>query len=208
MSINQSCYTASEDIQIQPGAIVGLKYKENSNAVMLEQNTIIRAGTIIYCDVTCGAYFQTGHNVLIREHTEIGKHVVIGTNTIIDGNVIIGSYVKIESNCYIPTHTLIGSRVFIGPGVTMTNDKYPLKMRDNYKPQGPTIEDEVTIGGGAVIVPGIKIGKGSFIAAGTVVTKDIPPMSLVIGFPGKITNLPDELKERNMALSWREYLPA
>lgn len=204
----QGCYTAPEDIIIQPGAIIGLKYKENSQNTTFSQNTLIRAGSIIYCDVTCGSNFQTGHYVLIREHTEIGQHVVIGTNTVLDGNIIIGDYVKIESNCYIPTHTTIGSRVFIGPGVTMTNDKYPLKMRDTYKPIGPIIEDEVTIGGGVIIVPGIRIGRGSFIAAGTVVTKDIPPMSLVMGSAGKITVLPKELEERNIALSWQKYLLA
>ncbi|MGQ3887469.1 acyltransferase [Legionella sp. CNM-1927-20] len=204
----QSCYTAPEDIIIQPGATIGLKHKENSKDTVFSQNTFIRTGSIIYCDVTCGPYFQTGHNVLIREHTEIGQHVVIGTNTVLDGNIIIGSYVKIESNCYIPTHTIIGSRVFIGPGVTMTNDKYPLKMRDEYKPVGPIIEDEVTIGGGAVVVPGIRIGRGSFIAAGAVVTKNIPPMSLVTGVSSKVTELPKKLKEKNMALSWQKYLSA
>lgn len=208
MSEQPGFYEAPSDIIIQNGAIVGLKYKDTANAALFGSNTIIRAGSIIYCDVSCGPYLQTGHHTMLREHTKVGRHVVIGTNTVIDGTVTIGDYVKIESNCYIPTHTNIGSRVFIGPGVTITNDKYPLKMRDNYKPIGPTIEDNVTIGGGAVIIPGVTIGHGSFIAAGAVITKDIPPLSLVIGVPGKILPLPKELSEKNMALSWRAYLPA
>lgn len=208
MSINQNYYTAPKDIIIQPGAMVGLKYKDNANAASFDTKTLIRSGCVIYCDVTCGSFFQTGHHVLIREHTEIGKHVVIGTNTVIDGNTVIGDYVKIESNCYIPTHTIIGSQVFIGPGVILTNDKYPLKMRDTYKPMGPIIEDEVTISGGVVIIPGVKIGQGSFIAAGAIVTKNIPPMSLVTGASGKINVLPVKLKEKNMALSWKGYLSA
>jgi acetyltransferase-like isoleucine patch superfamily enzyme len=131
---------------------------------------------------------------------------VVGTNTVIDGHVVFGDFVKIESNSYIPTHVTIGSRVFIGPGVVLTNDRYPLKLRDEYKPEGPIIEDGVTLGGGVVVCPGIIIGKGSFVAAGAVVTKDVPPLSLVKGVPGVSTPLPENLRELNVALSWRGYL--
>jgi len=166
----------------------------------------IRSGAIIYADTRFGDDFQTGHNVMIREKTATGSHIVIGTNSVIDGNVTIGDFVKIESNCYIPTHVTIGSRVFIGPGVVLTNDRYPQKMRDAYRPEGPTIEDGVSLGGGVVVVPGVTIGRGSFVAAGAVVTKDIPEMSFVKGAPGKILPLPDRLREFNMAKNWRKYL--
>lgn len=134
----------------------------------------------------------------------IGRYVVIGTGTTIDGNVTIGDFVKIETNCYIPTHVTIGNRVFIGPNVTLTNDKFPLKMREAYVPEGPIIEDGVTIGGGVTVCPSVQIGKGSFIAAGALVTKDVPPYSLVMGVPGRIQPLPDNLKEDNIALNWRK----
>lgn len=199
-------YTSSGDISIQPGSIVGLKYSENCRAVVMGNKCTVRRGTIIYADVTIGDHFQTGHNVLIREKTVFGDYIVIGTNTVIDGNCTIGSFVKIESNCYIPTHVAIGDRVFIGPGVTLTNDRYPLKMRDDYKPEGPILEDGVTLGGGAVVVPGVTIGRGSFVAAGAVVTKDVPPMSMVVGVPGAISPLPEKLTEMNTALNWREIL--
>lgn len=186
--------------------MLGVEYRHGSLKPIVPDDAVIRSGTIIYNDVKVGRFFQTGHNVLIRENTEIGDHVVIGTNTVIDGSVNIGSFVKIESNCYIPTHVKIGSRVFIGPNVVMTNDRLPLKKRDEYKPEGPTIEDFVTIGGGVVIVPGVKIGRGSFIAAGALVTKDVPSNSFVKGAPGAIEPLPDDLREDNMAISWQKYL--
>lgn len=195
-----------DDCQIQAGAIVGMVYASGANPVRLGNGARIRAGSIIYADVIAGIDFQTGHHALVREHTTIGDHVVIGTNTVIDGTVAIGDFVKIESNCYIPTHTTIGSRVFFGPGVTLTNDRYPLKLRDQYLPQGPVIEDGVTLGGGVVVLPGVRIGHDSFVAAGAVVTKDVPPFSLVRGVPGAIAPLPEKLRGRNMALSWRKYL--
>lgn len=195
-----------EDCSMQPGCVIGLKYSPGCGSVRFGKGARIRAGTIIYGDVSAGEDFQTGHHVMIREKTTIGNHVVIGTNTVIDGEVAIGDYVKIESNCYIPTHVRIGNRVFLGPNVTLTNDRYPLKMRDSYKPEGPVLEDGVTLCAAVVVLPGVTIGKGSFVAAGAVVTKDVPPMSLVIGVPGKVTPLPDKLKGVNLALSWRKFL--
>lgn len=195
-----------ENCVIQPGCIVGLKYRDNCGPARLGQGAQIRTGTIVYGDVTVGEDFQTGHYVTVREKTVAGNHVLIGTNTVIDGMVSIGDFVKIESNCYVPTQTEIGTRVFFGPGVTLTNDRYPLKMRDEYAPQGPVIEDGVTLGAGVVVLPGVRIGHDSFVAAGAVVTKDVSPFSLVAGVPAKATPLPDKLRERNMALSWRKHL--
>ena len=194
------------DCVIQENTIVGLKYKEDCQRTVIGDGSVIRAFTVVYADVLIGDDFQTGHNVMIREHTVFGNHIVVGTNTVIDGHVTVGNFVKIETNCYIPTHVTIGSRVFIGPNVVLTNDKYPLKMRDAYKPDGPTIEEGVTLGAGAIVCPGVVIGRGSFVAAGAVVTKNVPPMSLVKGVPGVVMPLPEDLCELNVALSWRKYL--
>jgi acetyltransferase-like isoleucine patch superfamily enzyme len=191
---------------IQPGCMVGWQYREGCQPVRLGRGGVIRAGAIIYADVQAGDNLQTGHHVLIRERTRMGHQVVIGTNTVIDGDVFIGDFVKIESNCYIPTHVTIGSRVFLGPNVTLTNDRYPLKLRDSYVPEGPILEDGVTLGGGVVVCPGVRIGHDAFVAAGAVVTRDVPPHSMVMGVPGRISPLPDKLRERNMALSWRKFL--
>lgn len=198
-----------EGCRIEEGAVVGHLYRKDFSPARIGPGSTVRRGTIIYTDVTTGRNFQTGHNVLVRGHTEIGDHVVIGTNTVVDGQVRIGSFVKLASCCYIPTHVTIGTRVFIGPGVTLTNDRLPLKRRDDYErdgPAGPVIEDLVTIGGGVTVCPGVTIGRGSFIAAGAVVTRDVPPYSLVKGVPGVAEPAPETLREDNMALSWRGHL--
>jgi acetyltransferase-like isoleucine patch superfamily enzyme len=199
-------FRAGADCEIQPGAQLGLKYKADCGPACLGAHARIRSGTVIYGDVTAGDHFQTGHHVLIRADTVIGDHVVVGTNTVIEGQVRIGSFVKIEANCFIPTHCTFGDRVFLGPGVTILNDRYPLRMRDNYRPEGCVLEDNVTIGGAVVLLPGVRVGAGSFIAAGAVVTKEVPPGRLVVGVPGEIRPLPEELREANMALSWAGHL--
>lgn len=205
MEQDQTSIEIDGNVVVQSGCCVGFKYKEGCGPARISGPGTIRRGTTIYADVEIADNFQSGHNVMIRENTKIGRYVVVGTNTVIDGEVSIGDYVKIETNCYIPTHVSIGNRVFIGPGVTLTNDRFPLKMRESYVPEGPRIEDGVTIGGGVTICPGVTLGRGSFIAAGAVVTKDVPEFSLVIGVPGIIKPLPEKLREPNIALNWRKF---
>ncbi len=204
--MTDSNYEAGTASSIDPMCIVGLAYREGAGPARLGENCTLRAGTIIYGDVVTGNYFQTGHHVMVREKTVIGDHVVLGTNTVCDGQTTIGDFVKIESNCYIPTHCVIGTRVFLGPGVVLTNDRYPLKLRDRYRPEGVNLADGVTLGAGVVVCPGVTVGADSFVAAGAVVTRDVPPRSFVKGVPGRISALPEELGERNMALSWQRFL--
>ena len=207
----QEHYIANSAVDRQPNTVVGFapsgkKVPEDMSPLTFEGSAMIRSGSIIYAGSTFGDGFQTGHNVMIREACQIGKHVMIGTGTVVDGTVKLGDFIKIESNCYIPTHVEIGDRVFIGPNAVLTNDRLPLRQRDTYTPEGPIIEDDVTIGGGVVLCPGVRIGKGSFIAAGAVVTKDVPAGSLVKGNPGRIEPLPQGLQEPNIALSWRKFI--
>jgi len=204
--MDDTYFEADGDVVIQPGATVGLRYGDDCEPTRIASPATIRSGSVIYADVTLGEHFQCGHNVTIRAHTMIGRHVVVGTNTVIEGQVEIGDFVKIESNCFIPTHVVIGTRVFIAPNVVMTNDRYPLKQRENYRPAGAVLEDNVTIGAGVVLCPGVRIGCGAFVAAGAVVTKDVPPMTLALGVPARHEALPEHLREPNMALSWRGYL--
>ncbi len=190
------------DCQIDPSAIVGFRYKEECAKARLGNAVIIRAFTIVYADVSLGSNVKTGHHVLIRENTVAGDRIVIGSGAIIDGNVSIGNFVKIESQVYIPTHTTIGDYVFIGPGAVLTNDRYPLRRRAEYNPQGPVLEDNVTIGANSTVLPGVRVGEGAMVAAGSVITKDVPAWHLAIGSPAQFRELPDRLREPNRAKRW------
>jgi acetyltransferase-like isoleucine patch superfamily enzyme len=153
---------------------------------------ILRSGTTIYCEVCIGDHFESGHNILIREKTKIGENTAIGSATVIEGNCIIGDNVRIQSMVFIPTHTVIGNEVFIGPHAVLTNDRYPPTGKPEIK--GPVIEEKAVIGGNATILPGIRIGAGSAVAAGSVVTRDIPPGVLAVGSPARIRPLPPEMR--------------
>lgn len=186
-------------VVIQDRVELGLGETGGKDTVIFQGRALIRSGTVLYSHAKFGDCFQTGHNVVIRSHTSIGAHVTIGTNSVIEGHVTIGDYTKIQSNCFVPAHAVIGCRVFLGPGATITNDLYPL--RGAYDPRRVVLEDDVTLGGGVVVCPGVRIGRGTFVGAAAVVTKDVPEMSMVTGNPGIPRALPAELAVPNAALS-------
>ncbi|MDD1668552.1 MAG: N-acetyltransferase [Methanomicrobiales archaeon] len=162
---------------------------ESFKGTVIGRNALIRPGTTIYCDVEIGDDFQCGHNVLIREKTRIGSRVAVGTATVIEGNSGIGDDVRVQSLVFIPARTVIGNGVFIGPHAVLTNDRYPPRDSDL---RGPVLKDRSVIGANATILPGVVVGKGACVAAGAVVTRDVPPRRLAIGVPAEIRDLPEE----------------
>lgn len=164
-------------------------------ATTIGDNAVIRTGSIIYCAVTIGNDFKTGHNVVIREDTVIGDDVLVGTNSVIDGTTKIGSHVSIQSMVYIPTNSIIEDNVFIGPNAVFTNDKYPVRMKVELI--GPILRKGATIGANATVLPGIEIGEGAIVAAGAVVTKNVPAWRVAVGSPARAIKLPDKLKKLN-----------
>ena len=162
--------------------------------VIIGNHATLRPGTVLYSDVVIGSHFSSGHNVLVREHTCIGNHVSLGTGVIIEGHCTIGDHVNLQSMVYIPTNTTLGDHVFIGPHAVLTNDKYPPLGGSSLK--GPIIMDHASIGGNSTILPGVTIGAGSLVAAGSIVTHDVPPNSLAIGSPARIKQLPKGAVQR------------
>jgi acetyltransferase-like isoleucine patch superfamily enzyme len=165
--------------------------KTHFAGTLIGKNAIIRSGTIIYCDVIIGDNFQSGHNVMIREKTRIGDRVAIGTATVVEGDTTIGNEVSLQSMVYIPTDTVIGDNVFIGPNTVLTNDRYPPTRIGGLK--GPRIMHGAAIGANVTILPGVTVGEGALVAAGAIVTRDVPAYKLAIGTPAKITDLPSEM---------------
>ena len=187
--------TLGKNCIIDDDVTLGLEYREGCNLTRIGDNAIIRAKTIIYGDVEIGDNFRSGHFVLIREKTKIGDNVLVGTHTVIDGYCTLGNNIKLQTGVYLPTATTIGNNVFIGPRAVFLNDKYPVRAR--YELRGPCVEDDVTIGANATILPAVRLGRGAFIAAGAVVTRDVPEGKLAQGNPARTDDLPKHLKGRN-----------
>jgi Acetyltransferase (isoleucine patch superfamily) len=162
--------------KVHENVTLGVSYKFRSKPPQIGKNALLRSNTVIYNDVEIGNDFQTGHGVLVREKTKIGDKVLLGTNTVIEGHCEIGSNISIQSNVYIPKNTLIEDYVFLGPCSCFTNDRYPL--RSDQKLEGPIIREGASIGANSTFLSGIEVGEGSMVAAGAIVTRDIPPILL------------------------------
>lgn len=176
-------------------ATVGYEYAADSQKPRIGTDATIRPGTIIYDDVVIGDHFSTGHYALVRELTDIGDDVLVGTNTVIDGRSTLGSNISLQTGVYVPSNTTIGDQVFVGPHAVLTNDPYPIRQETELT--GPTLEDHVSIGANATILPDVTVGKGSFVAAGAVVDDDVPPETLAVGVPAEHRPLPEPLRRRN-----------
>ena len=179
---------------IEPGVTVGLRYHPDCGPARVGSHGILRQGTIIYGDVVLGDYFQSGHHVVIRAKVRAGDYCTVSNHSVLEGLIRFGTGVRVMSNVYIPSRTWVGDHVFLGPGITFLNDRYPGRWEGPMPtPRSATIEDDVMIGGGCTILPGLTIGERSFIAAGATVIRDVPPRSLVKGCPGVVEPLPKKL---------------
>jgi acetyltransferase-like isoleucine patch superfamily enzyme len=124
-------------------------------------------------------------NAQIREYVQIGDNCVISKDTYIDRYVTIGNRVKIQNGVSIYQGVTIEDDVFIGPNATFTNDRIPRAFNANWKITETTVKKGASIGANATIVCGITIGEYAMIGAGSVVVKDVPPHTLVVGNPAR-----------------------
>lgn len=134
--------------------------------------------------VCIGPEVTFGHNCVVFEPVNLygckfGNGCKIGPFVEVQDGCQILDRVVISSHSFIAAGTIIGDDVFIGHGVVTCNDRRPVANNPNYKLEPITIGRDVAIGSGVVILPGVKIGEGALIGAGTVVTKDVPPHSMI-----------------------------
>lgn len=177
--------------------------KRSAGLLFIGRNCKIR-----YCHkITTGKTITIGDNVEINalsvEGIKLGNNITILRNTIIEctGNIknlgvglVIGDDVGISQNCFIQVRgkVTIGSHVMFGPSVSIFSENHGFTDLEIPMISQPTIrgeviiEDDVWLGTRSVILSGVRIGKGSIIAAGALVNRDIPPYSIVAGVPGKV----------------------
>lgn len=134
------------------------------------------------------------HEAQVRPRVRIGRDCILGKGAYLDEDVVIGDRVKIQNRASIYRECLIEDGVFIGPHVVFTNDRTPraintdgsLKDADDWSAGSTVVRTGASIGAGAIILPGLTIGRYAMVGAGTVVTKDVPDHGLVVGNPGRL----------------------
>ncbi|SEA14157.1 WxcM-like domain-containing protein [Acidovorax soli] len=129
--------------------------------------------------------------VIVLPGAQIGRNCNICSHCLIENDVVIGDGVTVKSGVQLWDGLRVGNDVFIGPNASFTNDRFPRSQQKPEKFLVTTIHDGASIGAGAVILPGVVIGRKAMVAAGAVVTRSVPPNAVVVGNPAKIVGYVD-----------------
>lgn len=140
-----------------------------------------------------GAGTKVWHLAQIREDAVVGRDCVIGRGAYVGPGVRLGDNVKLQNYALVYEPAQLADGVFIGPAAVLTNDEYPravtpegrLKGGDDWTAVGVTIDTGAAIGARAVCVAPVRIGRWALVAAGAVVTRDVPDFALMVGVPAK-----------------------
>ncbi len=189
--------------KVLEGAVVGKQptlsprstaKREPLQPTTIGDGTIVSTGAIVFAGSRIGARVILGDQSCVRERVEIGDDVVLGRGSYVENDTTIGAMTKIQAHAYITAYSTLEEHVFIAPCVVTTNDNWMGRTEKRFgNVKGPTIRRGARVGGGAILCPAIEIGEEAFVGAGAVVTKDVPPRTVVVGNPARVLReVPDE----------------
>lgn len=161
-----------------------------------EADVFIHPSACVAPTARIGAGSRIWINVQIRENAEIGQRCIISKDVYVDHAVRIGHRCKIQNSVSVYHGVTIGDDVLVGPNVAFTNDRVPRAFNTEWKVTPTLVKSGASIGANATIICGITIGEYSMIAAGSVVTRDVPPYTLVMGNPARPVARIDKLGNR------------
>ena len=140
-----------------------------------------------------GAGTRIWHLAQVRENARIGTECIVGRGAYVGPGVTLGNKVKLQNYALVYEPARVEDEVFIGPGAMLINDVFPrsvavdgkLKRADDWHAQGVLVREGASVGARAVVLPGRVIGRYALIAAGAVVTTDVPDFGLMVGVPAR-----------------------
>jgi acetyltransferase-like isoleucine patch superfamily enzyme len=207
-------------VTVHPGTIIGERCAIEDHAVLgkrprlaahsgahgevgaleLAPGVKVGAGAVVFAGARVGADAIIGDQSFVRERSRIGAGSVVGRGSVVDNDVEVGENARIQTNVYLTAFTLVEEDVFIGPGAVMTNDNTMGRHGPETPLKGPSLRRACRIGGGAVLAPGVEIGAEAYVAAGAVVTRDVPARAVVMGVPARVVG---DVPEQDLLERWR-----
>jgi len=186
-----------DNVRIDDNTVVGkmpmraansaLKGAADLPACEISSNVMIGACVVIYTGCKIGEKVLVADQASIRENVAIGPFTIVGRGVAIENYCEIGSYVKLETNSYITAYSKIGDRAFVAPNVCTSNDNFLGRTKERLsKFKGITMMKGARIGANSTVLPGVTLFEDSLVAAGAVVTRDVPARKVAMGVPARI----------------------
>jgi acetyltransferase-like isoleucine patch superfamily enzyme len=156
---------------------------------------VIHPTAIVEEGAQVGASTRVWNNCHVRSGASIGENCTLGFNVYVDTNARVGNNCKLENRVSVFRGVTLEDGVFVGPHATFTNDRYPraitpggdLVSEDDWTTLETLVKYGATIGAGSIVLPGLTIGRWAMVAAGALVTRDVPDHGLVMGHPAELT---------------------
>jgi acetyltransferase-like isoleucine patch superfamily enzyme len=168
--------------------------------LVLGAGVAVCTAAVVFAGTSIGDGAIIGDQAHVRERTRIGAQTVIGRGSAIDNDVVIGDRVRVQTDVYVTAFSLVEDDVFLGPRAMTTNDDVMARHAPGEPLDGATLRRACRIGGAAVLVPGVEVGEEAFVAAGAVVTRDVPPRTAVKGVPARAFR---DVGEEELLERWR-----
>ncbi len=159
-----------------------------------EKNVYIHPTADVSGLASVGSGTRIWHQAQVREGAAIGQQCILGKGSYVDKDVQIGDFCKLQNGVYVFHGFNLEAGVFLGPGVVLLNDKHPRAINPDGSPKADTdwvaskgvVQYGAAIGGGAVVLPGVSIGRMALVGSGAVVTRDVPERGIVVGNPARL----------------------
>lgn len=187
--------TLGEGVRLQDGAVLGkpVALGPRSTAptaplppLRVGEGATVCAGAVLLAGAVVGRGAVIGDQAHVRERAEVGESSVIGRGSALDNDVRVGARVKVQTGCYLTARTVVEDDVFMAPAVVTTNDQAMGRHPPDQELTGAVLRRACRVGGGAVLLPGVEVGEEAFVAAGAVVTRDVPSRAVVMGVPAHV----------------------
>lgn len=193
-----------DDVRVDDHVVLGkeplralnsvLKPASKLDPVSVGDRCLIGTGAVIYRGAILGSDVLAADQATVRERVSIGSFTIVGRGVVVENDTAVGRYCKLETGCYITAYSLLEDRVFIAPNVSSSNDAFLGRTEERLRRfRGVTVRRGGRIGVGAVILPGLTIGADGVVAAGSLLTKDVPARQIFLGNPARyLRDVPEE----------------
>ncbi len=193
-----------DNVRIDDAAVIGKRPMKAANSAVTKDQELSACTIASDCIVGTSVVIYRGSEIdrkvliadlsTVRENVSIGRFTIVGRGVAVENFCKIGKYVKLETNVYVTAYSEIEDRVFVAPCVATSNDNFVGRTEERFKHfKGVTIKKGARLGVNATILPGMTINEDGLVAAGALVTADVPARKIVAGVPAKtFRDVPEE----------------